>query len=812
MIRTFKITDRNGERAIGASAFPIVIGAGPTAAIKIADLQADTEAAYIGLSQQRPFVQAAHVDVSVRYNGQQLRGSEWLMHGDRLEIGSGRIDIEVRDDVFIIQVVSRESEAATVASPAARSPVQAFKIDPVAFRADRRKQGARTILHYRRWIGLAVGLVFLLLFAVAWFVFTARQVTIHIEPRAEDISIGGSLIAPRFGGHFLLRPGAYTLRASKECYVALEQPFKVGTEKNQTLRFKMEKRPGRISVQTHPDGQPDVPLTGARLLIDGQAVGVTPISNLEVKAGSRVLEIQAENYQDIKTEAEIIGCPEAQSFEFALIPGWSDVFISSVPEGATVSVDGKPAGQTPVTVELSAGQYTLQISADGFKPWQTRLAVEPNQPQSIKDVRLQPLDGTLALQTTPSGANVTIDRKFVGKTPLKVPLQADIRHEIQISKAGYENAAQRVQVTTGKLKTLTIKLKPVMGVIQFEVEPADAQLIVDGKNQGTVPLKLNLLAVGHQLEIQKPGYEPYRTRITPRPGYPQIIKIALKRRQSVPAEPAGVITAQNGYPLKLVRPQPFTMGSSRREQGRRTNETLRKVNLQRPFHMGLKEVTNEEFKKFLAGHNSGTFNGQSLSQPNHPVVRITWQQAAAFCNWLSAQESLPPAYVNKGGRLVAADPVGTGYRMPTEAEWEYCARFTSNSADLKYPWGNQFPPTKPSGNYGDTSAKKLLVTVIENYNDGFPGTAPPAKFKANGLGLFDLGGNVSEWCHDFYTIYTYNSSKTDVDPTGPAQGKHHVVRGASWKHASMGKLRLAYRDYSNSKRPDLGFRICRYAK
>ena len=292
----------------------------------------------------------------------------------------------------------------------------------------------------------------------------------------------------------------------------------------------------------------------------------------------------------------------------------------------------------------------------------------------------------------------------------------------------------------------------------------------------------------------------------------EVIKISLKRRQSAPAEPAGVITAKNGYKLKLIRPQPFSMGSSRREQGRRTNETLRKVNLQRPFYIGLKEVTNEEFKQFLAGHNSGAYNGQPLSQKDHPVVQITWQQAAAFCNWLSAQESLPPAYVKKGGRLVAADPIGTGYRLPTEAEWEYCARFTGKPSGLKYPWGNQFPPTTPSGNWGDRSAKKLLPAVIENYNDGFAGTAPPAKFKANGLGLFDLGGNVSEWCHDFYTIYTYNSSKTDVDPTGPSQGNHHAVRGASWKHASMSKLRLAYRDYSNGKRPDLGFRICKYAK
>jgi len=149
--------------------------------------------------------------------------------------------------------------------------------------------------------------------------------------------------------------------------------------------------------------------------------------------------------------------------------------------------------------------------------------------------------------------------------------------------------------------------------------------------------------------------------------------------------------------------------------------------------------------------------------------------------------------------------------LPTEAEWEYCARFTKTQGSLKYPWGNQFPPTLPSGNYADMSAKNLLPAYIENYNDGYPVTAPVAKFKANDLGIYDLGGNVAEWCHDFYTIYTYNTNEADIDPSGPLEGKHHVIKGASWKYASMSKLRLAYRDYSDAKRPDLGFRICRYA-
>jgi len=252
------------------------------------------------------------------------------------------------------------------------------------------------------------------------------------------------------------------------------------------------------------------------------------------------------------------------------------------------------------------------------------------------------------------------------------------------------------------------------------------------------------------------------------------------------------------------------MGSSRREQGRRSNETLRNVNLQRSFYIGIREVTNKEFRQFSAGHNSGKFKSHSLNHPELPVVGVTWEQAALFCNWLSAKEALPPVYILKGGKLAAADPVGSGYRLPTEAEWEFCIRFNKNKVNLKYPWGNKFPPEPKSGNFADESAKDLLSSYLVGYNDGYPVMAPPAKFNTNALGLYDLGGNTAEWCHDYYSIYPYDSQKVYKDPLGPEEGKHHIVRDSSWRQSSISALRSSYRDYSDGQRIDLGFRVARY--
>ncbi len=685
-------------------------------------------------------------------------------------------------------------------------------IEPISFRSGRRLKRAKSLTQYRWLISLTAGLIFIFLSILAWVVFTAKQVVIRIDPEPDRISISGGLITPRWASYYLLRPGEYILRAAKECYQPIEKQFQVIDKESQEITFIMKKLPGRFSLMVHRSDQPALKLDGARIYVDDQEVGVAPITEMGVPSGRRHFKIRAENYQDLKTDVIIEGCDELQSFDFALVPGWSDVFISSIPQDAKVWVDGNPAGKTPAKIELLEGTYQLEISAEGFKTWKTRLAVQANHPQTLDDIRLEPADGTLALMTNPPRANVTVGKTYIGQTPLKIKLLPDTQHEILISKAGYENISRDIEVVTAELKELTVNLKPREGMILFTMEPADAELFVDGKNRGTVPQKLKLIAISHQLEIKKKGYKSYHTQITPRPGFPQELRIALKRIELDGSEPLKVIKAKNGYPLKLIRPATFTMGSSRREQGRRSNETLRRIELKRPFYMGIREVTNKEFREFLPRHRSGTFKGYSLDRDELPVVQVTWEQAAMYCNWLSARESLPPAYIKTGEKLVTAEPLGTGYRLPTEAEWEYCARFKNNQTYLKYPWGDKFPPPPQTGNYADISAKELQFSYLENYNDGYAGTAPPERFRANDLVLYDLGGNVAEWCHDYYSIYSYNDSKLYVDPSGPNQGKHRVVKGSSWKHAGISTLRLSYRDYSDNKRPDLGFRICRYLK
>lgn len=687
-----------------------------------------------------------------------------------------------------------------------------LEITPVSFRPGSPRNHKRFAAKLKWLLGISLAALFIVLGASAWFVLTARQVVIRIDPKADRLSIAGGLITPKIGDYHLMQPGDYLLEAANICYEPLRQDLMVTNEKVQEFNFSMTRQPGMLSFQAHQADKPSVELSGALIRIDGQERGRTPLADLAVKPGRRVLTAQAPNYQVLQREVEVEGCRKIQRIDLALNPAWAEISLASEPAQASVRVDGNSAGTTPLTLNLPEGEHGLEVRAERFKTWRTRLTVVANQPQNLDTIRLAPADGKLALQTKPSGANVMVAGRFAGQTPLELLLAAGQTHRVLLSKAGYEKAQRDVMLQSEESKTLNIKLKAKQGIINFVVSPADADLFVDGRSRGGLPAKLSLVAVEHLLEIKKKGYQTYRTRITPRPGFPQEINISLTKLSGAPASPAGVIRAANGYELKRVQPGAFTMGSSRREQGRRSNETLRSIKLQRPFYMGIREVTNREVRQFLSAHISGSFKGQSLDLDSLPAAGISWRQAALFCNWLSLKDSLKPVYVQKGGKLTAADPVGNGYRLPTEAEWEFCARFNPKRAGLKYPWGNSYPPAAGAGNLADLSAKDLLSNIMSAYNDGYAVSAPPAKFKKNALGLYDLGGNVSEWCHDNYAIYPYSSQKVYVDPMGPDDGRYHIIKGASWMHAGISELRLSYRDYSDSQRPDVGFRICRYVK
>ncbi len=318
------------------------------------------------------------------------------------------------------------------------------------------------------------------------------------------------------------------------------------------------------------------------------------------------------------------------------------------------------------------------------------------------------------------------------------------------------------------------------------------------------------MAASQHIEIRKQGYVPYTTEFTSRPGLDQAIRVTLKSLEQARIEQIKpVITTAAAQSLKLFYAGAFTMGASRREAGRRPNENLRDIQLERPFYLAYNEVSNSQFRLFDSEHSSGTLQGLTLDNEAQPVVRVSWTQAALFCNWLSDQESLPNFYEILDGEVVGFNSQSIGYRLPSEAEWAWAARTDGSGNQLKYPWGSALPPPENAGNFADATSQAYLGEVMFDYNDGFLGTAPIGSFSANQYEIYDMAGNAAEWVHDYYGAMGAIGG-VDVDPLGPDNGVFHTIRGSSWAHGSVTELRLSFRDFGEEPRDDVGFRIARY--
>jgi len=641
-----------------------------------------------------------------------------------------------------------------------------------------------------------------------WFLLTARSVELKPSPPTATINVSGGL-SFHIGGRYLMRPGAFQLQLSAPGYFDLEQELLVSEDAQQSYPLALDKMPGHLTINAHPETV-QISLQNAT---QESLQGETPTTLQDIPPGSYTLQAQAERYFAQSLDIDVEGMDITQQLAIDLQPAWGQVQINSEPAGAQVLVNSSVQGITPLQVDILQSGEPVSLKLPGYKEWQQTLSVPAGEQREWPLIELQAADGILLFSSQPSGAGITLNGNYLGTSPLKIELPPGKPQQLQLYLDGYYPATHSLNIASGEQRELKITLKAKLGKLKISAQPSDARLYIDGVAKGKANQSLKLLARPHRIEIRKKGYTSHFATLTPQPGVERTLRVKLKteaqtRSASIPA----TITAPSGQKLKLFRPNTtFTLGASRREQGRRANEILRKVKLQRPFYLSITEVTNQQFHQFQRQHTSNHASGNTLNQLNQPVVSVTWNDAARFCNWLSKQQGLAPFYLEENGKISGYATAATGFRLPTEAEWAWAARWHKGKM-AKFLWGDALLPSIRSSNVADRSAAKILPRVLRGYNDGFAVSAPVASLLANNSGLYDVGGNVAEWVNDYYSIAASASGGVESDPLGPTKGQFKIVRGASWRHSGMTELRLSYRDYSESARDDLGFRIARYAE
>ncbi len=683
-----------------------------------------------------------------------------------------------------------------------RERIAASDFQPLAGSAERDAGSRRSPLRALAIAGTAAAVLLVL-----GFLFTARSVQIAIDAEVPArIDIDG--LAVPLGERFMLRSGEYDLHISAPGYVDYTGTLTVSDEASQRLDVALSPLPGRVTFAGLPEG--------AVIEIDGEAAGRAPFQGQPLAAGDHRVRITTERYLPETRTIAVTGRTIDQTVEFALQPAWAEVNIDSKPSGATVFVDDDAIGSTPLSAEILRGERGLRLQAAGYADLVRTLELAAGETLDLGILPLLPAAGLLSLESRPPGANVTVSGDYRGQTPLTVELSPGTEHRIQLSRPGYRRFSRSLALEAGEESSLTATLEAQLGEVVFDIQPGEAQITLNGEAVGRGSQTLSLPAYEHRVEISLPGHKTERRRVTPREGLQQLVQVTLQTEEEARmARLQPEITTALGQTLRLFNPETaprseFDMGSSRRDPGRRANEVLHPVRLERLFYLQTTEVTNAQFRQFQESHNSGQEKGNSLNREHQPAVQVSWQQAAAFCNWLSKREGLPPFYTERQGIITGFNPSATGYRLPSEAEWAWVSRVNGESLQ-KFSWGDAFPPDDAVENIADASSAYVTGRVLNNYSDGHVVSAPVASFKPNHNGLYDIGGNVAEWMHNVYAIPAANGV-VQTDPLGAESGDNYVLRGASWALGKLTELRLTYRDYGQAGRDDVGFRIARYAE
>ncbi len=329
---------------------------------------------------------------------------------------------------------------------------------------------------------------------------------------------------------------------------------------------------------------------------------------------------------------------------------------------------------------------------------------------------------------------------------------------------------------------LVLRVKTSNGMIELLNLPRDAEVLVDGDAVvvtwpgGGKPAVVTVTPGKHKIVVTKDGIRTSGDEVTVQANGKGEFRVRFEAPTKVPHELPKVDELESiknsiGMSLNLIPAGEFFMGSPDDAiEAYNAEKPLHRVRITKPFYLGVTEVTQEQYVA-VTGNNPSHFTatgggkervaGQSTDQ--FPVENVSWLDAIQFCNKLSEKEGKKPFYEIDGEDVRVPDWNGQGYRLPTEAEWEYACR------------ANACTPTRFS--FGDNAGELGVYGWFDGNSE--QRTHPVSQKKPNAFGLYDMHGNVYEWCRDWHHNEYYNRSPRN-DPTGPGGTSGRVVRGGGW--------------------------------
>lgn len=494
------------------------------------------------------------------------------------------------------------------------------------------------------------------------------------------------------------------------------------------LQFALRPAFGSVTVTSTP--------SGALVFLDEKQVGQTPLTLDRIASGSHSLRLQAPQYA---VERRNVSVADGQTANVAvtLAARFAEITVQA-PQGAVVTVDGDRKGSGTLSWRQGEGLCDIVVSMAGHRDARRQLEVVAGRAQTVQ-LTPQPIYGSASVDSDLMDAEIWIDGKQYGVTPNVVERLLVGSHTLVLKKSGYADLQQQFSVEEGKEASLSVKL-PAGRSVQFTSEKPGMQIIVDGKKLGTTPLTA-VVGIGHHSVSAMRGGDIIDVRDLDITSAGAPLTMAFRDFNQT--------FTVNGVQFTMVEVGggTFTMGATS-EQGSDAwdeEKPAHEVTLS-DYYIGQTEVTQALWEAVMGSNPSDSKGG------NLPVERVSWDDCQVF--------------IQKLNQLT-----GKQFRLPTEAEWEYAARGGRKSRGYKYAGGNNIDSVAwCDGNSGNE-------------------THPVATKQANELGIYDMSGNVLEWCSDWCGDYT---SSSQSDPQGSSSGSFRVIRGGCYYNFAR-NCRVSYR-------------------
>ena len=496
------------------------------------------------------------------------------------------------------------------------------------------------------------------------------------------------------------------------------------------------------------------PAEDVEVFIDNVKKGITPLKPPQIAPGKHNIKLIKSLYHNLDTNV-LVKINTDNDFIFKLKPKFGQLIIKSKGEfnDAKMYLDEEEKCRTPCTIEVvRSGNHRIIIKKDLYADYEELFTMYDGQIYTIPNLTLKPVYATINLRTDPINAEIYINKEKVTNNGLLTNYKVRSgSYFIEAKLKNYKDFQKNVILKEQENFTETIQLQPQVGDISIESDPIDCEINLNGVKQNRLtPAVLRNIQVGsYQLELKKEGFTSIKKQIEITEGETNKLPIYnLEKDINL------IFSDLAKTEMLFVQGGTFTMGCTD-EQGSDCDsdeKPAHQVTIS-DYYIGKYEVTQGLWKKVM-GINPSYFKNCGDDCPVESV------------NWNDCQE-----FISKLNQLT-----GKRFRLPTEAEWEYAAR-GGNKASYQTKYAGSNALGEVAWYNGNSNSQTNTV-----------GTKKP-----NALGIYDMSGNVWEWCNDWYGDY---SSGGVTNPKGVTSGAKSVIRGGSWFNFGINN-RVSLRNDSN---------------